>query len=89
MWLHAVDLDGFDKIPNVFQLNRNKKASFLHSALNQKLTNFKAFCCWLVLFACFTQVLCLVQTGQTVGMVKSDWWEVWDYFWLVLILISD
>lgn len=48
MWLHAVDLDGFDKIPNVLQLNRNKRASFLHSASNQKLSNFKAFCCWLV-----------------------------------------
>lgn len=22
-------------------------------------------------------------------MVKSDWWEVWDYFLLVLILISE
>lgn len=63
MWLHAVDLDGLDKIPNVLQLNRNKKASFLHSVSNQKLSNFKAFWCWLVCLL-VTQVLCLMQTGQ-------------------------
>lgn len=37
MWLHTVDLDGFDKIPNVLQLNRNKRASFLLSVSIQKL----------------------------------------------------
>lgn len=52
MGLHAVDLNGFDKIPNVLQLNRNKKASFLLSVSIQKLSNFRVFWCWLVGLFC-------------------------------------
>lgn len=76
MWLHAVDLDGFDKIPNVLQLNRNKKASFLLSVSIQKLCNFEVFWCWLVgLFVLLVlhKFFALCKLHKTVGMVKSGW----------------
>lgn len=42
MWLHAVDLDGFDKIPNVLQLNRNIKPVF-YSVFNSETKEFWSF----------------------------------------------